>query len=51
MVFMQLLWECKRVVIFGLKRTRKKAFVGWRTELVTTNIEVANCDGGVGSET
>jgi hypothetical protein len=50
MVFMELLWECKRVVIFGLRCTRKRAFVGWRTQLVTTNIKVANCGGGVGPE-
>ena len=34
MGFMELLWERKRVVIFGPK-ARKEGFVGWRTQLVT----------------
>ena len=38
MGFMELLWECKRVVIFRQKALKEGAFVGWRTQLVTENI-------------
>ena len=54
MGFIELLWECKRVVIFGPKALKGGAFVGWRTQLVTVKYQrskQANWGAGSGSRT
>jgi len=48
MGFMELLWECKRVVIFCPKALKEGAFVGWRTHLVTGNYWKTSWGGGGG---